>query len=230
VSLSACVAFNDFMSPHSWPMDRLSWPTPGRLAVAIGIAIAILAIEGLRVIHAGTPPSHWNLDADWIDDDGWTFPALFTTLLLCSAGVCGFVAGRWRLAGAGLSWYLLGALLFWMGLDEGLAIHERFEDMSGVDWQLLYIPVVAFGAAAWAAVVLRMSSWKRERVWMVLGAVAWFIAQVLEATQWAGDRRVSSYDAQMFTEEILEMCGSALFLLALYSVLVAVRRRRELSA
>ena len=48
------------------------------------------------------------------------------------------------------------------------------------------------------------------------GAFAWGSSQLLEATQWgSGDEKIEGYNASMVTEELLEMIGSGLFLLAL---------------
>lgn len=195
-------------------------PTPTQLAVAISLVIAVLAAAGISVIQSGAAESIWNLDAEG------TIPALFTALLLGGAGICAFVASRRDLYGARRSLRLLALLLMLMSVDEALVVHERIEAAVGVDWQALYAPVIIVCGAAWLRVTYVLRSLPRAQILMIMGAFAWAVAQVLEATQWDGDDvKVGAYDQQMFIEEILEMSGSGLFLIALYTVLFVARRQ-----
>jgi len=117
--------------------------------------------------------------------------------------------------------YALFLLL--MGLDETLMLHERLESWTGVRWQYLYAPVVAVAGIGW----LRSALLARDLGGLGLlvgGAAAWGISQVLELFQWSGEEltmeeyeerlRDADYLRLMVPEEILEMVGSLLFLLA----------------
>jgi hypothetical protein len=152
-----------------------------------------------------------------------TFPAAFSTALLVGAGACGLLAGRWRAFGAHRSWYLLAVLLIGMGADEAAYLHERLESAAGVDWQLLYAPVALVCGAAWLRVTYALRGLRPAQLSMVLGGGAWLAAQVLENVQWSADgEKVAGYSTLMAIEEVLEMTGSALFLVAIYAALWAV--------
>lgn len=68
-----------------------------------------------------------------------------------------------------------------MGLDEVLSFHERLEAALGVDWQILYIPVVALAAICWTLVLTRLRPF--GRLVLLVGAGAWFASQVLVLLQ-----------------------------------------------
>ena len=109
-------------------------------------------------------------------------------------------------------WLIVG----WLALDEGNAIHERLERWTGVDWQLLYLPLLAVAGVTWALVVRRFRV-NRTIVGLLVGAAGvWGIALVLELVQnWGGvPIRASIYDPTMIVEEILEMLGSLQLLIA----------------
>lgn len=161
-----------------------------------------------------------------LDLDGdWTLPAAFSALLLACAGLCACAVGRRRVFDLRGSAYLLGALFVLMGFDEAFQFHERLESATGVDWQLLYLPLILACGTAWLIVARALGRLRSAQVLMVLGGLAWLAAQVLEQVQWDGNVQVAGYEAMMVVEETLEMGGSALFLLALYMVL-----RRDSSA
>jgi len=110
-------------------------------------------------------------------------------------------------------WWLI---LAWLALDEGNAFHERLERWTGVDWQLLYVPLMAVAGVIWVLVVRRFRA-DRRIVGLLAGAAAvWGIALVLELLQnWGGvPMRASIYDPTMIAEEALEMLGSLLLLIA----------------
>ena len=118
----------------------------------------------------------------------------------------------WRTGG-------LPALLAIMGLDEWNSWHERLEAALGLDWQLVYVPVVLIGGAAWLRVLLRWGTRSTSGMLLILGAAAWLMSQVLEAAQWSFGTDVPrssghAYAYSMVPEELLEAGGSACFLLA----------------
>ena len=112
----------------------------------------------------------------------------------------------------------MAAILFFMGYDEAFEFHEELESRLEADWQMLYLPVALAFGAVWLAMLIRKLPAGLSRGLWVAGAASWFVAQTLEQIQWDGDRLVHEW--MIVPEEILEMTGSALWLIAL---LVAVR-------
>ena len=197
--------------------SRVPAISPPAFAAAAALLIAGLAIPGaIAVRNGGGGP--FDLDAEF------TVPALASAaLLLCASAAAAGVHGarpavrRWHWAG-------LAGLFLLMAVDEATGLHEALERLSFVDWQTLYLPVMAFAVVLWALAFLELATF--ERLLFAGGALAWGAAQVLEALEWTGpldaERAVDGYGVLMGFEELLEMAGSALFALAL---LLAIRRR-----
>lgn len=105
-----------------------------------------------------------------------------------------------------------------MGVDEVIQIHERLERLLSYDWQILFSPLILLAGLGWLHVLLRI---RRDAVavsmWMG-GAAAWVAAQLLESAAWGWwfgpDRQAANYLVMMISEELLEMIGSTLFLMA----------------
>lgn len=128
---------------------------------------------------------------------------------------------------------LLGlAVLFgFMGADEVLVVHERLERGLGVDWQLLYLPLMVLGAAGYAKALIVSLSVRSGRAPLVFGAACWVGAQLLERLQWGGGMQDAAeyaaavardeYQASVVVEEVMEMAGSLGFVLGLLAVLSA---------
>ena len=115
----------------------------------------------------------------------------------------------WVLAVAGL-WGLLG-------VDEAYAIHERLERVTGIDWQVLYAPIAFAGLLLFLA-LLRTTRGTPKQL-LTAGALGWGPSQVLELVQNWGGEPAALYDWYMVPEELLEMAGSALFVLAMLLIL-----------
>ena len=78
------------------------------------------------------------------------------------------------------------AVLAWLALDEGSAIHEKLERWLETDWQLLYVPVMGIAALAWWGVIRRYRNQPRIAV-LVAGAALWAAVLTLELVQnWGG--------------------------------------------
>jgi hypothetical protein len=187
--------------------------TPARAAAAAFAVVALVAIVYARRGAAADT----GLDAERNE------AAYFSALLLLSAGALVALAGRYaRPEGPAAPWYVVSALLLTMSADELLGWHETLERRTGVDWQLLYAPlVVAAGLCA-----LRMLWALRARPGALAafagGGAAWLAAQVLEKLQWSGDTLV--HPGLIYPEELLEMAGSALFGTAMLAVIAAAAR------
>ncbi len=186
------------------------------IALVSGLAITVLVVLGVLQRAAYPLWGAANLDSE-ASVGTW-----FSAMLLWGAAIGWLlVAGteRSRLPALWIWW----AVLAWLALDEGSAFHERLERWSGIDWQLLYLPLMAIAAASWWGVVRLHWTQRDTGVLLVVGAAAWASALLLELIQnWGGSpAKAAIYDPAMITEEALEMIGSTMVLMA--AVLV-VRR------
>ncbi|MDQ4131123.1 MAG: hypothetical protein M3133_09070 [Actinomycetota bacterium] len=205
--------------------DSRVLPRPVKRAVrALGVrtvafvtcgCVVALGVLGVLDATVGVPLPFY------LDGEGGA-PALFSAGLLVAGGALAVLLGAGRLAPGGpVTWLALAAFLAFMALDELLGVHEALERRTGIDWQLLYSPVVLVGGMAWlrALQALRRGHVVARRLLMG-GAAAWLAAQILEDIQWTdGDRLV--YPWMIVPEEMLEMTGSMLFGLAFFVLLKA---------
>jgi hypothetical protein len=190
---------------------RLARGLPDPITVArIGFAaIGVFALLGIATA----------LDSSFLDgsfrlNGEWTIATIASAIPLLAGGTAAVLVGsrepvrrRW--------WIGFALVLAWMSFDEVLAVHERLELATGVDWQLLYLPIAAAAALCWLNVRARLGP--HGRLFMIAGAMAWMASQVLELLQWRGDTKTAEYLALMVPEELLEMTGSLLFLMAVLS-------------
>ncbi len=199
--------------PKAAQRSRGAAPDVRRAAAGLGAVIATLTGLGIGAMTVDFGPL-WIFDLD----REWVVPAVF------SAGVLGwaaFLAARLARAGPAsrlrpVWWWALAVLFAFMCLDELTSIHERLEAATGVDWQLLYAPLVAVAGFGWLRALVSFRSRTGAAFW-ALGAGAWFVAQVLEYLQYDGDRLIHAW--MIVPEEALEMTGSSLWVLALLTAL-----------
>ena len=191
---------------------RLRAPT---IAVILGAAILVLVTFGVLQRTAFPDWGRANLDAET------SIATYFSASLLWTAAaswllVAVFVQPRAR------SLWIWWPVIAWLALDEGAAIHERLEKWSGIDWQILYLPILAFAALAWWGVIRRYQGQASIDRLLVAGAIAWAAALLLELIQnWGGEPVTAViYNPAMIIEEGLEMVGSMVFLIA---ALLAIR-------
>ena len=203
---------------------RLVDVAPVWLAGGFAVVIAVLGVLGAIDVKYQSAPA-FDLDAEA------KLPAFAAGLILvCAAAMCGLAAAteparrRWP-------WLVLAAVFTVMALDEMTGLHEELEDDTGVDWQTLYLPLMAAAGIAWLSLLRRLRAVKVAAGLLVAGAALWVSAGVLEAVQWTGpresERAVDGYGILMGMEELFEMTGSACFALA---PLIAARTHRRVSA
>ena len=200
--------------------EKASQVSATPIAIVCGSLIAVLVGFGIAQRTAYPEWRFANLDTE-VSIATW-FSA---TLLWVAAAWWLLVAAASRPADLALQvWW---PLLAWLALDEGNAVHERVERWSGVDWQILYIPILGAGALAWWGLVRRYRSQAGVGSWLRAGAAAWAIALVLELIQnWGGPPvRAAIYDPTMIAEEALEMVGSTAFLIAAVLILSRITPR-----
>lgn len=192
---------------------------PLRAATALAVTIAALGVLGAAQVRYGGAGA-FDLDAEL------KVPAFVSGLILLCAAVAAFVAALWEESRFRLPWRVLGLLFAFMAADEALGIHETLEDITAVDWQTLYLPVMAIGGLAWLALLGHLRRTGAPAALLLAGGLMWACAGVLEAVQWTGpmerERAVDGYGILMGAEELLELCGSACFVLG---PLVAARLR-----
>jgi hypothetical protein len=148
-----------------------------------------------------------------------TLPAFWSGALLWTAALgAALVARDPAMPGPRWPWWGLAALFAFMGVDEIVAIHERLARLTGLRWELPYIPVIVGALVVGLAALLRL---RRERpplaICFVLAAGTWAVSQVFEVVQWDDGVKVGAYTTLMVIEEIGEMTGSALFALTLFA-------------
>ncbi|MCZ2813415.1 hypothetical protein O2W15_18445 [Modestobacter sp. VKM Ac-2979] len=173
--------------------------TAGVILFGVGGALNELGVDGLSWVDLGA------------EGRG---AAKYSAALLLMASLAGVSARYTRQAGR--SAMLLGLLFAFMALDEYYMIHEELERLTRVDWQVLYLPVVAALAACFIHMLWLCQRDRSFVAMWVSGAAAWLMSQILEQLQWDGDIQRSGYAAMMVCEEILEMSGSVLLGLALW--------------
>jgi hypothetical protein len=185
-------------------LRHLAWGLLGGIAIVGALGAYQATADGPRVL---------SLDYER------TIPAFWSGALLWLAALgAALVARDPAMPGARWPWWGLAALFAFMGVDEIVSIHERLARLTGLRWEIPYIPVVLGAAVVGLASLLRF--W-RERpplaIVFALGIGVWAVSQVFEVVQWnAPGEKVASYTTLMVIEEIGEMTGSALFALSLF--------------
>jgi len=152
-----------------------------------------------------------------------TVPAFFSGAVNLAGGLCAMVAARARLYGMHRMWIAFGILLTFMAVDEVVQIHERIETWTGVDWEQPYAVIALGGAFVWFNIVRRMEPFPR---WLMIGgALGWMISFGLEDAEYdSADHRAAGFTAMTVIEELAEMAGSGLWLLAIVVALKAHAR------
>ncbi len=217
---------HDFLSTGMRLFDRVE----GRQVAAVALlSIAVLGIIG--ALHAAglVHLKMFNLDREW------TIPAFYSSALLFAASALALLLSQVDGYNTGnpVWWRFMGLFFAVMGLDEILSLHERLEKLTGIDWQVLYIPVVLIGGIGGLVTLKRL--WQLRVGYLVYagGAAAWFISQVFEKIEWSGHdgaRLVNIYNQLMVAEEELEMIGSLLFGLGVLLALKYALRNRQPSS
>jgi len=192
---------------------------PALLAAPVLAVIAVCTVVGSESLAP-------RLFHPWLDLNGErNFTAGLSAALLAAAGVLAWLWGRSDGRQRPVAATALGGLFLFMAADEFGELHERAERLSGIDWQVLYLPVMVAGALVWLLALRRLWPLLAPRVLWLAGAAGWLVAQVLELNQYdAADVRTASWAQLVTGEESLEMLGSLAFGLAL---LVAIRRSAE---
>jgi hypothetical protein len=181
-----------------------------KLLIGIAGLMIVFGILGSIVYPGGGALRAFDLNKEQ------TFPATFSGLLLLGAGALALLNGivrcpswtdrRW--------WLVLAGVFAFLGIDEMTALHEAVQDRVHVWGQATLIPIVIAGAVAWWITLKRLGPQSIAGRLLILAAVTWALSQGIDAVL------NEDYGWTIVPEELLEMCGSAMFGLAM---LVAVR-------
>jgi hypothetical protein len=163
-----------------------------------------------------------------LDKEG-TIPQAYSGLLLLVAASAAYMAARLG-APPRRALLMLAAVLVYMSFDEVFRIHETLDSELNMDWQVLYLPIVAVALIGWIGVEREIRDRRADRALWIGAAACWVIAQALEVWQWHGHVRPGtihgeglsgaalehelsspSYLLKMLPEELLETSGSLLF-------------------
>ena len=111
-------------------------------------------------------------------------------------------------------WLVLAGVFAFLGIDEMTALHEAVQDRVHVWGQATLIPIVIAGGIAWWITLQRLGPRSLAGRLLILAAATWALSQGIDAALnehcgWT-----------IVPEELLEMCGSTMFGLAM---LVAVK-------
>ncbi|MEO5710802.1 MAG: hypothetical protein ABIQ59_13380 [Nocardioidaceae bacterium] len=190
--------------------------TLARVDPRIPSAFVLLGIIVMAVHYAGPQLGGEGLDGEF------NAPAIFSTAVLLWAAVntAGLAASYAARSRPRVLFLAFAGILAYFGTDELLSFHEELESWTGVDWEVLYLPLVVAGAVTGLGVLLELRQHRPLQAVYVAGGLAWVVAQLLEVIQWDGD--VLVLPATIYPEELLEVTGSAVFALA---ALIALRKR-----
>jgi hypothetical protein len=191
---------------------------PARLAQLDAAVIIGLGVMGGLEFFTSAQLGLFDLDAEG------TIPAAFSAGLLFAAALLALAIAQAEDLGKRerhALWFMT-VFFTYMGVDEGLSIHERAGGALGVHWQIPYLPVVAVAAVLWLRVLRVLSTDASAAKLWIAGAAVWVGAQAFETVQSAfapvygtAHGTINLHFAFTIPEETGEMIGSSLFLFAL---------------
>jgi hypothetical protein len=218
---------------------RLASPTSLPTTVAVARLLAVLVV----LVAIGGAIDDGVTDVQFFDFEGElkngpNLIVMASSAVLFVAAALAFKLARSETArseadsiGSPAPWYLIAVLFVFMGVDELVTIHEHLEEWTGVDWQILYLPVVLAGAVGWTVLFLRLrASDVRLATGWALGAGLWIFAQFLEVLLrklHVGSGVPKLEELMPAAEELSELTGSSLFLLVTLGQLESRRLLRS---
>ena len=203
-------------------MDRIDDLRDLIAAVRLSSAVAGAFVLVLVVTAAGSPLLWEPWPRLHLDREGGV-PAFVSASLLVLAGVLSVLACFGRpprvapaAVGAGL------AVLFgFMAVDEWAHLHERLQGAGGLDWPIVYLPVMLVAGAMWLFMLRQLPRGPAAVSWCA-GAGAWATATFLEQFLYGpNDEQIA---LTMTIEEMFELAGSAAFAVALLTAIRSVVR------
>jgi hypothetical protein len=220
------------MSPEPYTQAHsaspASLPAPAAVARLLGVLIVLMALFG--AIDAAVTDIHL-FDIEGELKDGPNLMVVVSGGVLFVASALAFKLARSEAdsTSSPRPWYLMTGLFAFMGVDELATIHEHVDAWTGIAWQVLYLPVVLAGAAAWWILFqrLRASDLRLATGW-ALAAGFWAFSQFLEVLfvkAGVGPDALKLDVLMPPVEELSELTGSSLFLLVTLALLESRRSR-----
>ncbi len=178
-----------------------------RLTIVLGALIAGFALQDI-LLHTGNYHGHVAPVLDVNTEQ--TIPATFSALLLVGAGSLAMLAATMvampRKDRPWWSWF--GLVMMALALEEVAAIHDTFQDVTGLPGQIILLPLAIGGIVVWCKLLPRTAKRPDVRALLIAGAAVWLVSQVSDLLlnpimRWT-----------IVPEEAAEMVGSTLWLLA----------------
>ena len=185
-----------------------------RLVIVLAALIVGFAIQDV-IFHVGNYHGHQMPVLDVNTEQ--TIPATFSALILVAAGGLAILISRMFATPRGDRpwWRWFGFVLLALALEEVAAVHDTFQDLTGMPGQVILLPLAIVGVMVWWQLVERTKDRPGVRSLLIAGAAVWLVSQTSDVLlnpiqRWA-----------IVPEEALEMVGSSLWLVA---TAVLVRR------
>ena len=220
------------------PDGALAWRVSAR-SVAIGLAVAVLGLSlASYAMHLATRAADVGTIAALDVGDEVSLATWFGSGLFVVAALV-LLAGRHRALASGeptRGWLSLAVVMLALSIDEAVSLHERFgsalRDVTGASGFFYYVwvfPAVAFAVAVGVMQLRWLASLpSRTRTWLVIGGVVFMLgAGGLEPLASASDEEHGTETLRSATltavEELAEMAGPAIFIVALLDHLAGFR-------
>lgn len=193
-------------------VEAVTLPRAARfLAAAIGIFALLGGILIVFDLEFLGPVQNASNPLQWFDlNQELTFPAYFSGLLLLVMAALALHVSSMPTArrGSGTPWVLMALIVSLLAFDEVVDLHGRAQRATEVEAQVLLAPLILVAAVVGLVLLRRIWSQPVVRNVFLGGAVAWGLAMAIDPSTHPGSPLA-------FPEEMLEMTGSALFVLAL---------------
>lgn len=149
-----------------------------KLAVGVGVVTGVLAIQYV-LLHTGNYHRAEKLPVLDLNNEQTLWATFQGSLIWIAAGLSLLIGILPSTRSEGRRWWLvLGGVLFILGSDEVIAIHDRFQDATGHPGQIILAPVAIVGVAAWWKVLHELSPHRLARTLFIAGAAVWAYSQV----------------------------------------------------
>jgi hypothetical protein len=180
-----------------------------RIAIGLALVTAAFAIQYV-LLHTGDYEYAEKIAVLDLNNEQ-TLWATFQGSLIFGVALVSILIGRLGVTRDDMRrwWLLLGAVLMVLGLDEIVAVHDRFQDSTGLPGQLVLLPIAAIGVVAWFKVLGEIWDHALTRNLFIAGAAVWFLSQAIDVTVQHSMRWT------IMPEEVGETTGSTLWLFSL---------------
>jgi hypothetical protein len=193
--------------------------------LGVGGAIALLGGIGIVRFAYKEELRLFNLDGER------NFPTVFTAFLLLVVSVLAWVVGRASEGRPAVGWKMLAALMVLLAGDELVELHEHLEFYAGINWKILYAPVVLVAVTLWVVLGRQLRALGAGFAPFVAAPMCVLVASVvddLEIDSEGNPRR--GFRVMVVSEEVLEMTFGLLVGLSLIAALRALTGRASTTA